>query len=168
MIIIQDVRLSEGVEWGIHCTALLAVLPPERTMSAARLAEYHGVPAPYLTKHLQALVRGRVLESVPGPRGGFRLARPPAELTVLDIVEAIDGIDPSFSCTEIRRRGPTRLPAREYRVPCSIHALMDRADAAWRAELAAVSVSDLVRDVMEHAPARAIEKGVEWMRQVLA
>lgn len=165
---LRVMRLSEGVEWGIHCATLLAVLPPDRTMSAARLAEYHGVPGPYLTKHLQALVRGGVLESVPGPRGGFRLARPAADLSVLDIVEAIDGVDPSFTCTEIRRRGPTRLPAREYRLPCSIHVVMDRADAAWRAELAAVSVAELVRDVVDRAPKRAFEKGVEWMQEVLA
>ena len=161
-------RLSEGVEWGLHCATLLAVVPPERTLSAARLAEYHGVPAPYLTKHLQALVRAGFLESVPGARGGFRLARPATDLTVLDVVEAIDGVDPSFTCTEIRRRGPTRLPAREYGVPCSIHVVMDRADAAWRAELQAVSIADLVREVVQRAPARALEKGIGWMQEVLA
>ena len=160
-------RLSEGVEWAIHSATLLAVVPPDRTLSAARLAEYHGVAAPYLAKHLQALVRGGVLESVPGPRGGFRLARPAGEISVLDVVEAIDGDEPSFTCTEIRRRGPTRLPAREYRVPCSIHVVMDRADAAWRAELAAVSIADLVREVVTGAPPRALEKGIQWMQEVL-
>jgi Rrf2 family protein len=160
-------RLSEGVEWGIHCATLLAVVPPDRTLSAARLAEYHGVTAPYLAKHLQALVRAGVLESVPGPRGGFRLARPANDITMLDVVEAIDGREPSFTCTEIRRRGPTRLPAREYRVPCSIHVVMDRADAAWRSELRAVTIADLVAEVMRGAPPRALEKGVEWMQEVL-
>jgi Rrf2 family protein len=160
-------RLSEGVEWGIHSATLLAVLPPDRTLSAARLAEYHGVTAPYLAKHLQALVRAGVLESVPGPRGGFRLARPANDITMLDVVEAIDGREPSFTCTEIRRRGPTRLPAREYRVPCSIHVAMDRADAAWRSELRAVTIADLVAEVMRGAPPRALEKGVEWLQEVL-
>ena len=45
---------------------------------ATRLAEYHGVPAPYLAKHLQALSRAGIVESSPGPRGGYRLARPAA------------------------------------------------------------------------------------------
>jgi Rrf2 family protein len=161
-------RLSEGVEWAIHCTTVLAVLPPDRTLSAARLAEYHGVAAPYLAKHLQALVRAGVLESVPGPRGGFRIARPADEITALEVVEAIDGGEPSFTCTEIRRRGPTALPAREYRVPCAIHVVMDRADAAWRAELRAVTIADLVREAMAGAPPRALEKGIEWMQVVLS
>jgi DNA-binding IscR family transcriptional regulator len=56
---------------------------------------------------------------------------------------------------------------REYRVPCSIHVVMDRADAAWRAELAAVSIADLVREVVTGAPPRALEKGIEWMQEVL-
>jgi Rrf2 family protein len=160
-------RLSEGVEWAIHCATLLAVVPEDRALSAGRLAEYHGVPAPYLTKHLQAMVRAGVLESVPGPRGGFRLARAATEITVLDVVEAIDGVEPSFRCHEIRRRGPTRLPARAYTSPCSIHALMDRADAAWRAELAATTVADLVGSVLERAPAPALEKGMRWMTAAL-
>jgi Rrf2 family protein len=160
-------RLSEGVEWGVHCAALVAVVPPGQALPASRLAEYHGVPSAYLAKHLQALSRGGILESVPGPKGGYRLARPSSEITMLDVVEAIDGVEPAFTCTEIRRRGPTALPAREYRVPCGIHVVMDRADAAWRAELRAVTLADLVREVVEKAPPRALEKGVNWMMEVL-
>jgi Rrf2 family protein len=160
-------RLAEGVEWGVHCTTLLAALPPGQTISAARLAEYHGVPAPYLAKHLQALVRGDVLESVSGPRGGFRLAHPAVEVTVLDVVEAIDGDEPSFRCTEIRRRGPTRVAAREYSAPCSIHAVMDLADDAWRAELRAVTIADLLGNVLERAPRASLEKGVVWLGEAM-
>src|ERR1700738_988751 len=117
-------RLTEGVEWGLHCAVLAAVLPPEATLPATRLAEYHGVPTAYLAKHLQALSRAGILDAVPGPRGGYRLARPAADTTVHDVVEPVDGAEPSFRCTEIRRNGPARLPAREYRVPCSIHVVM--------------------------------------------
>ena len=130
-------KLSDGVEWGVHVTTLLAVLPPERALPAAKLAEYHGVPAAYLAKHLQALSRGGILESVQGPRGGYRLARPASAITVLDVVEAIDGAEPAFRCTEIRRRGPTAQPASAYRLACGIHRAMDEADAAWRARCAA-------------------------------
>lgn len=160
-------RLSEGVEWGIHCVVLVAVLPRGTAMPTARLAEYHGVPPAYLAKNLQALSRAEVLEAVPGPGGGYRLARPASEITMLDVVEAIDGVEPAFRCTEIRRRGPTALPAREYRVPCSIHAVMDRADAAWRAELSAVTCADLVLQVAQLAPPRALEKGITWLQEVM-
>lgn len=160
-------RLTEGVEWGLHCAVLAAVLPPEATLPTTRLAEYHDVPTAYLAKHLQALSRAGILDAVPGPRGGYRLARPAADITVLDVVEAIDGDQPSFRCTEIRRNGPARLPAREYRVPCSIHVVMQRADDAWRAELRATSIADLVGMVATSAPPEALVKGGAWIQEVL-
>jgi len=160
-------RLSDGVEWGIHCAALVSLVPPGQALPAARLAEYHGVPTAYLAKHLQTLSRAEILEAVPGPRGGYRLARPASEITILDVVEAIDGVESAFRCTEIRRRGPTALPAREYRVPCAIHAAMDQADAAWRDELRVVTLADLVQLVAEHASPAAIVKGIDWFQEVL-
>src|SRR4051795_11287646 len=152
-------KLSDGVEWGVHVATLLAVLPPDRALPAAKLAEYHGVPAAYLAKHLQALSRAGILVSGHGPRGGYRLARPAREISVLDVVEAIDGDEPAFRCTEIRRRGPSALPAREYRNPCGIHRVFTRADDAWRTELAATTIADLVVGVVQEAPRTAIEKG---------
>ena len=160
-------RLSEGIEWGLHCCTLIALIPPGATIPAARLAEYHGVPAPYLAKHLQALSRAGILESVPGPTGGYRLARPPAGITLLDVVEAIDGAEPAFACTEIRRRGPAAVAAREYRLPCAIHAAMDRADRAWRAELRATSLADLVQQVLNDASPAGLAKGAAWLREVI-
>src|SRR4051812_41828323 len=123
--------MSEGVEWTVHCCTLLAMIPEGECMAGARLAEYHAVPAPYLAKHLQALTRAGLLESVPGPRGGYRLARPAGEITMLDVVQAIDGQVSPFTCTEIRRRGPAGgLPAAAYPRPCGIHSVMVRADDA--------------------------------------
>jgi Rrf2 family protein len=156
-------KLSDGVEWGVHVCVLLAVLPDDSALPAARLAEYHGVPSAYLAKHLQALARAGVLVTVKGPRGGYRLARPAADISVLDVVEAIDGEESAFRCTEIRRRGPTAVPAREYRMPCGIHRVFTRADEAWRAELAATKISDLLVGVVHESPRLAIEKGVRWI-----
>ena len=104
-------RLSEGVEWGLHCVVLAAMLPADAALPAGRLAEYHDVPGAYLAKHLQALSRGGILEALSGPRGGYRLARPAEEISVLDAVEALEGCEPAFRCTEIQRRGPARVAA---------------------------------------------------------
>jgi Rrf2 family protein len=162
------VRISDGVEWALHSAVVLGFLPPQTALPTARLAEYHGVPAAYLAKHLQALSRAGILDATQGPRGGYRLSRPAADITVLEVVEAIEGRDSAFQCTEIRRRGPASVPAHEYRVPCSIHVLMDRADAAWRSELAATTVADLVGTVIEQASPRALAKGAAWMQEVFA
>src|SRR5438094_7493298 len=127
---IRVMQLTQGVEWALHCCSLLAAVPG-LTLPGKRLAEFHGVPEAYLAKHLQALARAGILESVPGARGGYRLARPPAGVTVLEVVEAIDGQDSTFRCTEIRQRGPARLSRAKYAKPCGIRVVMDRADAAW-------------------------------------
>jgi Rrf2 family protein len=161
-------KLSDGVEWGIHVAVLLATLPPERAMPAARLAEYHGVPAAYLAKHLQALSRAGILESTQGPRGGYRLARPAERISVLDCVEAIDGRQSAFVCTEIRQRGPAAMPPEHYRLPCGIHRAMSRADRAWRESLAETTVADLLAGVLDDATPEALVAGAEWIQEVLA
>jgi len=160
-------RLSEGVEWGLHCAVLLAVMPPDTALPTSRLAEFHGVPVAYLAKHLQAMSRAGILVAGPGPRGGYRLARPPADVSVLDVVEAVDGEESAFQCLEIRRRGPTAVPAREYRTMCGIHRVMVEADAAWRAELARASVADLAAGVARDSSPKAMHKFGTWFQEVM-
>jgi Rrf2 family protein len=140
-------KLSEGIEQAIHSVTMLTALSPEGVLSAAALAEFHGVSQSYLLKHLQALSRAGIVETVPGPKGGYRLARPPQRISLLDIVLAVEGPKPAFRCTEIRQRGPSPLPARFFTKPCGINAAMLRAERAWRDELKRVSIADLVSDL---------------------
>ena len=160
--------MSQGVEWAIHCCTVLAGLPPERTLPSARLAEYHEVPPAYLAKHLQALSAAGIVESVPGPRGGYRLARPAAEITVLDVVLAVDGDEPAFVCTEIRQCGPAACAdASAYSKPCGIARLMWAAEDAWRRALRERTIADLLGDVLRDAPADQLVRGAEWIRETM-
>jgi Rrf2 family protein len=139
-------KLSDGVEQAIHSVTMLAHLTPEGVLSAAALAEFHGVSPSYLLKHLQALSGAGIVETIPGPRGGYKLARPAAEISLLDIVLAVDGTQPAFRCNEIRQRGPNPLPNKPTK-PCGIAAAMLKAERAYRAELASVSISDIIGDL---------------------
>jgi Rrf2 family protein len=160
-------RMSDAVEWSIHCCTLLAALPEDQALPAARLAEYHDVPPAYLAKALQSLAAAEIVESRPGPLGGYRLARAPAEVSLLDIVLAVDGDASAFRCSEIRQRGPGAVPDREaYRLPCGIARAMWRAEDAWRAELAATSVGDMVVDFLTHASPTRVQRGIEWVQEV--
>jgi len=136
-------KLSDGVEQAIHCVLLLSGLKADGVLPAQALAEYHGVSTSYLLKHLQALARARIVESVPGPKGGYRLARGADRITLLDIVLAVEGAEPAFRCAEIRQRGPDPLPQWAFRNPCAINAAMLRAEQAYRAELRKTRVSDI-------------------------
>jgi Rrf2 family protein len=160
-------RIGEGVEWALHCSTMLAILPPDRALSGMRLAEFHGVPAPYLAKSMQALVRAGVAESVPGRRGGYRLARSIGEITLLDIVLAVEGDEQAFRCTEIRKRGPARVSNRSYTGVCSIAAAMWRAEEAWRAELRATTLADLLGHLAVTIPTEALGKAAAWLEEAL-
>lgn len=159
-------RLSEGVEWTIHACTVLATLPNGQALPAAKLAEFHDVAPAYLAKHLQATAAARITVSVPGPRGGYRLARPPAEISLLDIVLAVDGDDTAFRCTEIRQQGPTAGPPSSYRQVCGIARAMWRAEDAWRAALSATTVADLVMELLVTVAPEQLAASAEWVQQV--
>lgn len=152
-------KLSQGVEWAMHCCVLLVQARPGTAVPRAALAGYYGLPDAYLAKHLKSLSAAGVLHATSGPRGGFRLARDPAEITVLDVVEAVEGSAPAFVCTEIRQRGACALPPERCDGPCGIARVMDDADRAWRDSLRAVTVADL----SGRLPAGVRERGRAWL-----
>jgi len=161
-------RLSDTVEHAVHVATVLALVPgDEPGLPTGVLAEFHEIGAPYLAKTMQALVRAGVCRSSPGRRGGFHLARPPAEITVLDVALAVEGDTPAFRCSEIRRRGPGGIddPA-AYPNPCGIAQVFSDAEAAWRSTLAATTIADLCVTLLSTEDERALEAGAEWITAV--
>jgi Rrf2 family protein len=159
-------RLGEGVEWSLHCCTFLAVLPPDASLPAARLAEFHGVPPAYLAKHLQSLARAGIVESVPGPKGGYRLARSADDITMLDVVDAVEGSAPAFRCTEIRQQGPAAVEPGKYRRRCSIARAMWDAEDAWREQLRTRTVGEIVRGLAVDVAPQAAERAMSWYQEV--
>jgi Rrf2 family protein len=158
-------KLGDGVEWALHCCVLLAALPPDDALPATRLAEYHGVPSAYLAKHLQALARAGIVESTPGRRGGYRLARPADKITFLDVVEAVEGDEPAFRCTEIRQRGPIPASPAAFRSPCAIAVTMARAEHAWRKELGATTIADIGAALARKLDRGSIQAAGVWLAE---
>lgn len=148
-------QLSQSVEWSLHCAWLLGQVPDGAPLTGRRLAEFYGLPEPYLAKVLKALTSAGVLTATSGPRGGYRLARPAGQITVLDIVQATEGSRPVFRCAEIRQRGPFPPPAVECARPCGIAAIMGQAEQAWRDQLAATTVADMIAEAWPSSSARA-------------
>jgi Rrf2 family protein len=113
MCIIPVVQMGEGVEWGLHCCVTLGWLRDEGPVSIRKLAAWFDLPQEYLKKRLQALTKAGILASTPGARGGFSLARPPEQITMMDVVTALEGAAEAFRCVEIRqrrRRGGRAVP----------------------------------------------------------
>ncbi|WP_344578848.1 Rrf2 family transcriptional regulator [Nonomuraea roseoviolacea] len=145
-------QMGEGVEWALHSCLNLAWAEPGEAVPAAKLAAFYDLPAAYLNKQLQALARAGIVTSVSGPRGGFRLARAPEEVTVLDVVTAIEGPQEAFRCQEILRRGPGGSETIDYRKACVVSQTMRGAELAWRKELAGQTLADLQARVESRVP----------------
>ncbi|WP_411142433.1 Rrf2 family transcriptional regulator [Streptomyces sp. x-80] len=138
-------RLSDGVEWGLHRCVMPARLDGEAAMPAVWPAGAFGLTAPYLTKRFRALVRTGVPRSAPGTRGGFRLARPPERSTLVDVVAATEGPADAFRCTGIRRQGAgAEAYGREFGGSGGIATAMRQGEPVWRRELAARTVADIM------------------------
>ena len=160
-------RMSEGVEWTAHACALLAVLPEGKGLSAAALAELNALPPAYMAKHMQAIAKAGVVVSVRGAGGGYRLARPAAQVSLWDIVAAIEGGEPAFRCTEIRQNGPCAAPAKDCKHPCQIATAFYAAEQAWRSALRQVTLADILVDLArKQTPARRTEL-FEWLQTKL-
>lgn len=143
--------MNEGVEWALHSCVNLSWLPG-RAVTAKHLAAFYELPTAYLNKQLQALARAGILSSVPGPKGGFQLARDPRKVSLLDIVVAIDGADDAFRCTEILKVGPGGDPKADYREICEISQAMRSAELTYRRELAGQTIAGVAERVVRNYP----------------
>ncbi|WP_236177778.1 RrF2 family transcriptional regulator [Pseudomonas sputi] len=131
------------------------------------LAELQGVPLDYLAKIFTKLAKGKLVESTGGVRGGFTLARPADEITLLDIVNAIDGRKNIFECREIRGRCALfdgSPPDWALEGPCSIHAAMMTAQKRMEEALAQQTILDIARKVGRKAPAGFNSQVEDWMQ----
>ncbi|MFI8390603.1 RrF2 family transcriptional regulator [Streptomyces sp. NPDC085540] len=154
--------MSEGVEWALHSCVNLAWSGPDRAVSAARLAAWHDLPAAYLNKQLQALARAGIVTSTPGPKGGFRLARPLDAISLMDVVAAVEGPEEAFRCAEIRQQGPGGAAPAAYTADCAIAHAMTRAELAWRRALAAQNLDEIRQQAERQAP-EAPERLRAWL-----
>lgn len=106
--------LSGTAEYALRAVVYLAGRPRKERVRATQLADAIDVPPNYLSKILHELVRAGVLESTRGKLGGFRLARDPQELSLLQVVAVFDPITQWRRCLLGR-------PECSDRHPCPVH-----------------------------------------------
>lgn len=95
--------IGTGVEYALHCLLWL-VAPLEQRPSSRDLAEIQGVPPAFVAKIFPKLEKAGIVEASGGIRGGYRLARAPEDISVLDVVDAVEGRKALFDCQEVRGR----------------------------------------------------------------
>lgn len=125
---------SAKTEYGLVALLELAGIHGQGgVLQVAEIAKRQGIPDRYLEQMLTSLRRGRILRSIRGPRGGYQLARLPAEIQVAEVVQCLEG--------EVASRGGARRDTPETEV---LAALETRLDQAQRAILEGTSLLDLL------------------------
>jgi Rrf2 family protein len=119
-------RFTREAEYALRALAYLATVPLGQVRPANQVAEACGLPGPFLSKTLRKLARGGVLRSARGRSRGYGLARPAREISVREVLEAVEGRDAFRRCVFWDSR------CSEDR-PCALHG----AWAAVRGELLA-------------------------------
>jgi Rrf2 family protein len=84
-------KLTRASSYALHAVAFMAAQKHDRPVASHNIAAARGIPERFLLKVLKPLVSARVLLSIKGPNGGYRLARSPKQITLLEVVEAVDG-----------------------------------------------------------------------------
>jgi Rrf2 family protein len=85
------VRVSAKTDYALQAMCELAVAPPETPIKAEHIATAQDIPLKFLLAIMNELKRARLVRSQRGAEGGFVLARPASEITLADVIRAIDG-----------------------------------------------------------------------------
>lgn len=131
-------RINRLTDYALVILGRLAASGKGASQSAAELAEATQLPLPTVIKVLKTLAREGVLDSVRGVRGGYRLVRPAESLTVLEVLEAMEGPVAVTECVE-----PGTEAGCAYASACVARGPWGRINVALRAALAEVALADL-------------------------
>lgn len=129
----------KSTRYALYAAIEMARSGPAGQVTVTRVAELYSIPTAVLAKVFQQLVRTGVAESRRGVRGGYALARPASELTVLDVIEAF----------EPPRAAEHRLAADDGAGPwaehgaCRLRRLFDEVDEMARCTYASVTLETL-------------------------
>jgi Rrf2 family protein len=123
-------------DYAIRAMLALASAEPGSWLSVTRISAAMGIPERILPRVMRTLAVADLVEARTGRTGGYRLTRPAASITLLDIITAAEPANEARAC--VLRGGPCGLDGR-----CAVHDVIDEARGALDARLASTSLADL-------------------------
>jgi len=144
-------KLTRASSYALHAVAYMAQQKTDRPVASHKIAQERGIPERFLLKVLKPLVSARVLTSIKGPNGGYRLARSPSDITLLEIVEAVDGAirgtapAPETDPKEIKEHYPNYKPENSMPLFTKLDTLCRQTAEGIRKQLEKVRVSELIK-----------------------
>ena len=127
-------KVSQTTRYALQALIHLTRQGGSQPVASHVIAEAEGSPEPFLRKVLERLASTRLLDSLKGPTGGYRLARPAGRITLLEVVEAVEG--PIRGSLDFEGTDAQRLGGK-------LQAVCDRAAEEVRRQYRRVTVADL-------------------------
>lgn len=128
---------SQTTEYALRAMACLAYQPTE-LVPTPELAQTTRVPSNYLSKVLQILAGADLIVGRRGVGGGYRLARPPQDIRLLDVINAVEPVNRIKAC-------PLGIPSHGTQL-CPLHQRIDRANALVIEAYGSTTLADIVGD----------------------
>lgn len=128
-------KLTRATSYALHAVAYMAGLKKGQPTPSHVIAQKRGIPELFLLKVLKPLVSAQLLYSVKGPRGGYRLAQAAQDISMLQVIEAVDG--------PIRGQAPTEVDDPRHALNRKLAQICDEAADQLRKQLSRVRLSDL-------------------------
>jgi len=139
---------SRSAEYAIRAFVYLAQVPDGKYAMVKNIAEESEIPTHFLAKILQQLARKGFLRSSKGPTGGFALRRAPDDITLLEIVDAIDGLAEYERC-------PSGITECNDEAPCGMHESWKELRSRIIGYLEGTTISDVARSLQQKREALA-------------
>ncbi len=133
---------SRACEYGLRAVLYLAMLNHNGYISIREIGEQLQISVPFLTKIFQKLTQAGLLQSLRGPTGGVTFARPPEEITLFDVIVAIDGPALFSECV-------LGLPGCGEATPCPLHERWKDVRNPIRNLFATTTLADMARRIRE-------------------
>ena len=131
-------KLSTRAEYGIRVLAALAHADLDRPVSLAGIAKADKLPHAYIEQLVGALRRAGLVTATRGHAGGYRLARPAAQITLVEAVRALDGPILEMPCA-----GPSDLESCDRPQDCSVHEVFERLHDSLSGMLGGTTLADV-------------------------
>jgi Rrf2 family transcriptional regulator, cysteine metabolism repressor len=144
------VMFSTKAEYGIRVMAHLARHDGERPISLATIADAEGLPLAYLEHLVQRLRKAELVESRRGAHGGYTLAREAEDITMAEVVRALEGDIAPIECISADADG-VLVCSREHAEPCPTKFLWTRVQGSIVRTLNEMTLDDLVQPLRKKA-----------------
>ncbi len=130
-------KLTRASAYALHAVAFMAAQKSDKPIASHKIARKRKIPDRFLLKVLKPLVSHEILNSIKGPTGGYQLARPADEITMLEVIEAAENGPLRGGAPPNKRNPSSQLDKR-------LNQICNKASEAMREQLSKVKISDLV------------------------